>query len=739
MRRFLAAFLLCLAGCADAPPDDAAPQRCDRDDQCLGGQSCRDGRCVAAPCDEAADCEPGYTCQGGTCQRERDDCRDDAECVGDRCPGGACRCVEGRCASIECRDGESRPCRVDCLEGVERCNQGAWRQCSAQIADHETCGDGLDNDCDGRVDDADPLCGACTDGQERPCRTACGTGVERCVGESWQGCTAPRAHDVDICGNDVDDDCNGEVDDGCDGCRDGDARPCATRCGEGEERCDGGRWRDCTAAEPADETCNGRDDDCDGATDEEIVRDCTNACGAGVETCKQGEWQGCTAPDGCPCTGDASDDQVCGACGVRSRTCAREAWGPWGACREREDVCRPGDEERGGCGRCGTQRRLCNADCGWGDWQACRDEGTCEPGTTETEDCPGGCGTRTRTCTDACGWGEWSGCGAGGLESCVPGDEEARPCGDRCGVQRRRCEDACAWGPWGECGGEGECRPGDEGAEACAGACAARVRVCGEDCAWGDFGACSSEGQCTPGDRETRDCGLCGEQSRTCDDGCLWSDWSECGGAGVCAPGDREERRCGTTDRGICEYGVQVRTCDGACAWTPFDGCRGNVEPQREICGDGVDQDCDGGDQRQPDRYEPNNECGRCTVVRDDDEPDVNVWVEGTIDSVEDRADFYCFDAHDGISIPGFTERIVVTLERVPNGADFDVYLYQNDAGCRAGTPLALSRAGGSADERIEWGERLRDDDGGRYVVEVRRFQGNVCGAAYRLTINGLN
>ncbi|HVV86628.1 MAG TPA: vWA domain-containing protein, partial [Kofleriaceae bacterium] len=84
-----------------------------------------------------------------------------------------------------------------------------------QIAQHvavETC-DGLDNDCDGQVDED----------LTRDCASACGTGTETCHAGVWEGCSAP-AVGVETC-NGVDDDCDGNVDPGCD-CAAGDTRPC---------------------------------------------------------------------------------------------------------------------------------------------------------------------------------------------------------------------------------------------------------------------------------------------------------------------------------------------------------------------------------------------------------------------------------------------------------------------------------------------------------------------------------
>lgn len=79
----------------------------------------------------------------------------------------------------------------------------------------------------------------------------------------------------EVCGNGVDDNCDGVVDeqDACPrDCNPGQVRVCGTdlgACVTGQQTCDAnGRWGSCNDVRPVNESCNSLDDDCDGATDE---------------------------------------------------------------------------------------------------------------------------------------------------------------------------------------------------------------------------------------------------------------------------------------------------------------------------------------------------------------------------------------------------------------------------------------------------------------------------------------
>ncbi len=130
-------------------------------------------------------------------------------------------------------------------------------------------------------------------------------------------------------------------------------------------------------------------------------------------------------------------------------------------------------------------------------------------------------------------------------------------------------------------------------------------------CGSGSSNSCSSNEECPSGqcDLEKGECmpdknsddpskdpqeesNLGDQDSKTDEDG---EPHSESGYVTECTPG--ETRECyegpsGTKGRGICKAGVMTCIEDG----TDWSECVGQVLPEVEKCGDGIDQDCDGSD-----------------------------------------------------------------------------------------------------------------------------------------------
>jgi hypothetical protein len=165
------------------------------------------------------------------------------------------------------------------------------RPAGATKASAAPAGDGVDNDCDGQVDDEDPNEGdACSvAGAQGPCAA----GALACVDREMR-CVALVEPQPETC-NQRDDDCDGSVDEDNPGagakCQVGGAQgPCA----EGIEvrTAAGLQCQQQVFAQP--ETCDGIDDNCQGTPDEGLggapcmVAGQKGVCALGAEECAGG-------------------------------------------------------------------------------------------------------------------------------------------------------------------------------------------------------------------------------------------------------------------------------------------------------------------------------------------------------------------------------------------------------------------------------------------------------------------
>ena len=232
------------------PLEGALPEVCDgQDNDCdgktdeeLGTLSCGKGMCyhVVPACIGGVEqeCDPFAGALPETCDGQDNDC----DGVADEELG-----------EVTCGLGE-------CLHGEAACVDGKLQSCNPfQGIAEETC-DGLDNDCNGLIDDGmgTTSCGL----------GACLTTVANCVAGTPQQCDPFDGAEAETCDG-LDNDCNGKIDDGLGTttCGLGLCEKTVANCALGvSQECDPmDGWEM--------ESCDGLDNDCDGTADEDFDLD----------------------------------------------------------------------------------------------------------------------------------------------------------------------------------------------------------------------------------------------------------------------------------------------------------------------------------------------------------------------------------------------------------------------------------------------------------------------------------
>ena len=274
------------------------------------GATCNDTGSLTAPCNTGSlvcGGAVGWVCQGGTLPST-----EVCDGIDNNCNGGV---DEGPFPQ------EGQPCGTDtgeCNTGVIDCAGGVL-DCIGDVGPSPELCDGLDNDCDGQIDNGIPTGGPCAPDYDAALYPGqrdflpCQPGVLECDGNGGLICVGGVGPSPEACDG-IDNDCDGTVDepgaapDGIDGSANPFPPPapqghlgdsCGTNqgsCTAGNYVCLNGQFACAGATSAVPETCDCNDNDCNGVPDNHNPNDNPPLCGTGKDCVHSSEGCQCAKP-----------------------------------------------------------------------------------------------------------------------------------------------------------------------------------------------------------------------------------------------------------------------------------------------------------------------------------------------------------------------------------------------------------------------------------------------------------
>lgn len=330
MKKLLVLMLCCFAGlffvsCGGSENSDS--QKCEKNLDCPIGKVCSSGGVCVSP--EESEVHDGENNDGNNGELPDDESGSD---------GGNSGTSDGEPADDSdyddlidpetgnCKPGKTRQCEYQgpegsegvgpCKAAISTCKEdGSWGKCEGEVlpvyeSGEELCTDGIDNDCDGKIDngtscaywqDTDLIPDADADADADPSIIDVGyTGdyssayqipvdaeicTDTCVPMKAECYPADiNEGEVGLC-NGLDDDCDGTVDEGCP-CSPGQTQPCFAgppnfrnvgTCRDGVQTCkvtmraSTGVWGECVGGiKPSLDVCDNADNNCNGCSDDKL-------------------------------------------------------------------------------------------------------------------------------------------------------------------------------------------------------------------------------------------------------------------------------------------------------------------------------------------------------------------------------------------------------------------------------------------------------------------------------------